>query len=220
MTLINNDKTNTFSNLQTFILSVIISLVLLFVYSKNSLIYPMNDFCDENNFFSITDAIFHGRVLYKDVFDHKGPFLYLVYSLIHILGNSYFTVYLFECIACALFAYFGTKTILLYDEEATKARTCLYVLCLTFCLCTSATFMFGGTVEELYLWMSSYGLYVTLRCLKQGQYYSAKELVTMGLLCGALFWTKYSLLGFYSGLTIFVIGWNIAQKEPKRLGKR
>ncbi|MBQ9394093.1 MAG: hypothetical protein IJU23_01055 [Proteobacteria bacterium] len=219
MTLFKSNQTNKFSGPQIFILSVLVSLILLFVYSKNSIIYEMNDFSDENNFISITDAMFHGRVLYKDIFEHKGPFLFLVYGLIHVLGNSYFTVYLFEVIANALFVYFGTKIILLYDEEATRARILLYVLCLEFCLCTAASFMFGGTVEELYLWMSSYGLYVTLRSLKSGQYYLRKEIILMGLLCGALFWTKYSLLGFYSGLALYIIGWNIAQKNLARLGK-
>lgn len=214
-----DNKSNTFNDLQLFLVSLIISAVLLFVYSKNSIIYPMNDYCDENIFFSVTDALFHGKVLYRDIFEHKGPFLYLIYGVAHILGNSYFTLYLFECIANALYVYFGTKTILLYDNEATKFRTLLYALCLELCLCTSTTFMFGGTVEEIYLWMSSYGLYVTLRCLKNEQYYMNKEIVMIGLLCGALFWTKHSLLGFYSGLAFYVIGWNIAEKHFKRLGK-
>ncbi len=179
----------------------------------------MNDYIDVNIFLSVTDALFHGKVLYRDIFEHKGPFLYFIYSLIHILGNSYFTIYLFECVTNALFVYFGTKTILLYDEDAGRIRAFLYALCLEFCLCTSTTFMFGGVPEELFLWMSSYGLYTTLRCLKRGEYYSHKELVLIGLLCGAIFWTKYAMLGFYSGLVIYVVGWNIAQKNLPRLGK-
>ena len=112
MFLFKNTNTNTFTNLQIFILSMIVSVVLLFVYSKNSLIYPMNDYIDENIFFSVTDALFHGKVLYTDIFEHKGPFLYLVvYSLAHILGNSYFTLYLFECIANALYVFFGISHI-------------------------------------------------------------------------------------------------------------
>ncbi len=219
MQWLKDNNTNTFNDRRLFIVSLIISAALLFVCSKNSLIYPMNDYCDINDFFSITDSMFHGLVLYRDIFEHKGPFLFVVYGLIHILGNSYFTLYLFECIANALFVYFGTKTILLYDKDAGRIRTFLYALCLEFCLCTSTTFMFGGTVEELYLWMSMYGLYVTLRCLKNEQYYSNRELVITGLLCGMLFWTKYALLGFYTGLAIYVVVWNIAQKNLTRLGK-
>lgn len=219
MFLFKNNTSNAFSSLQLFVLSLVVSAVLLFVYSKNSLIYPMNDYIDVNIFFSVTDSLFHGNVLYKDIFEHKGPFLYLVYAFIHVLGNSYFTLYLFECIANALFIYFGTKTILLYNENANKSRTFLYTLCLEFCLCTSTTFMFGGVPEELYLWMSSYGLFVTLRCLKQNQYYSSKELVVIGSLCGMIFWTKYAMLGFYAGLVLYVIGWNFSQKKFARLGK-
>ena len=220
LNVLNDNKSKSFTELQMFTLSVIISLVLLFVYSKNSIIYPINDYVDENIFFSVTDAMFHGKILYKEIFEHKGPFQYLVvYNLAHILGNSYFTIYLFECIANALFVYFSTKIILLYDSKATKFNIFIYMLCLEFCLCTSATFMFGGVPEELFLWMSSYGLYVTLRCLKQDQYYSSKEIVWIGIICGAIFWTKYAMLGFYSGLVLYVLGWNIAQKKLARLGK-
>lgn len=217
----NDNKANTFTNMQMFILSAVVSAVLLFVNSKNSLLYEMNDYIDVNIFFSVTDALFHGKVLYRDIFEHKGPFLYFVYALIHILGNSYFTLWLFECVANALFVYFGTKTILLYDENATKTRIFLYALCLEFCLCTATSFMFGrgGVVEELFLWVASYGLYVTLRCIRNEQNYLNKELLLIGLLCGVLFWTKYALLGFYAGLALFVIVKNIAQKNLARLLK-
>ena len=214
-----NINSNRFNNLRLFIIALITSAALLFVYSKNSLIYEMNDYVDVNLFFSVTDSLFHGSVLYRDIFEHKGPFLYLIYSLAHILGNSYFTLYLFECVSNALFIYFGTKTILLYDKNAPKLRIFLYLLCLEFCLCTAASFMFGGVVEELLLWILSYGMYVTLRWLKQEQYYSKSEIIFIGLLCGALFWTKFTLLGFYSALALYIIIWHIKYRNLSRLGK-
>lgn len=213
-------KNNIFENWWLFGISLIISAVLLFVCSKNSIIYPMNEWTDVNVFFSVKDSMFHGNVLYRDIFEHKGPFLYLViYSLAHYLGDCYFTIYLFECFANALFVFFGTKIILLYDEDASRFKIFLYALCLEYCLCTAFAFLFGGTVEELYLWMSTYGLYITLRHLKSNQYYTAIELVLTGVLCGSIFWTKYSVLGFYAGLVLFVIYWNLTQKNWIRLGK-
>lgn len=56
LNVLNDNKSKSFTELQMFTLSVIISLVLLFVYSKNSIIYPINDYVDENIFFSVTDA--------------------------------------------------------------------------------------------------------------------------------------------------------------------
>ena len=94
-------------------ISIVIAVVLLLVYSKNSLFYAMNSYEDINIFFAVTDALFHGNVLYRDVFEHKGPFLYFLYSIIHILGNSYFTLWIWECVSVALFAFFSVKIILL-----------------------------------------------------------------------------------------------------------
>ena len=220
MILLRDNNSKTFNNSQIFVLSVVVSAVLLFVCSKNSIFYEMNDNIDVNVFLSVTDAIFQGKVLYTDIFEHKGPFQYLViYSLVHILGNSYFTIYLIECLANALFIFWGTKTILLYDENANKSRIFLYALILEFCLCTAASFMFGGVPEELFLWMSSYGLYTTLRCLKRNEYYSHRQIALMGLFCGTIFWTKFSILGLYSGIALFIIIWNVLQKTPARLAK-
>ena len=41
----------------------------------------------------------------------------------------------------------------------------------------------------------------------------------IGGICGAIFWTKFSVLGFYSGLVLFVIIWNLSQKKWYRLAK-
>ena len=67
----------------------IAALVLVWC-SKSSPLYAFNDWMDANIFFTMGKSMLHGRVLYRDVFDHKGPVLYLLYGLAACVDNTGF----------------------------------------------------------------------------------------------------------------------------------
>ena len=78
--------------------------VALFLCSKSSPLFVLNDWMDANIFFTMGKSMFQGRVLYRDVFDHKGPVLYLLYGLGWLLDHTCFTgVWLLEVLAFAAF---------------------------------------------------------------------------------------------------------------------
>ena len=64
--------------------------LLLAVCSKSSPLYPLNDWMDANIFYTAGKAMMNGQVLYRDVFDHKGPLLYLVYGVGWLLHRTGF----------------------------------------------------------------------------------------------------------------------------------
>ncbi|MBQ4436722.1 MAG: hypothetical protein II879_11600 [Clostridia bacterium] len=51
----------------------LVSFAVLTVCSKNSILYPMNDWVDVNCFFTVGRGITHGLVSYRDLYDQKGP---------------------------------------------------------------------------------------------------------------------------------------------------
>ena len=54
----------------------------------------------------------NGQVLYRDVFDHKGPLLYLVYGIGWLLDHTgFFGVWLLEILAMTAFLYTGLRTV-------------------------------------------------------------------------------------------------------------
>ena len=58
--------------------ALLVSFAVLTVCSKNSFLYPMNDWVDVNCFFTVGRGITHGLVPYRDLYDQKGPLLYFV----------------------------------------------------------------------------------------------------------------------------------------------
>lgn len=87
------------------------AVLLLAVCSKSSPLYPLNDWMDANIFYTMGKAMMNGSVLYRDVFDHKGPLLYLIYGLGWCVDHTgFFGVFLFEIIAFSAFLYWSLRT--------------------------------------------------------------------------------------------------------------
>ena len=64
-------------------------LLMLFV-TRSSFLYPCNDWCDANSYFSVGKALFHGKMPYRDVFDQKGMYLYFLYGLSYLVSHTTF----------------------------------------------------------------------------------------------------------------------------------
>ena len=57
---------------------LISAIVTITVFSKSSPLYPLNDWVDANCFLTTGKALLSGQVLYRDVYEQKGPLLYHV----------------------------------------------------------------------------------------------------------------------------------------------
>ena len=101
----------TLSRLPRVVRLAALSAVLLALCSKSSPLYAFNDWMDANIFFTMGRSMLGGRVLYRDVFDHKGPVLYLLYGLAGLVGGTDFRgVLVLEIIAMTSFLYTGLRT--------------------------------------------------------------------------------------------------------------
>ena len=101
----------TLSRLPRVVRLAALSAVLLALCSKSSPLYAFNDWMDANIFFTMGRSMLGGRVLYRDVFDHKGPVLYLLYGLAGLAGGTDFRgVLMLEIIAMTSFLYTGLRT--------------------------------------------------------------------------------------------------------------
>lgn len=63
------------------------ALLVCFFNTKNSPFYLFNDWCDPNIYFSIGKGVFNGKIPYKDLFDHKGPLIFLIYGIGYLISN-------------------------------------------------------------------------------------------------------------------------------------
>lgn len=101
----------TLSRLPRVVRLAALSAVVLALCSKSSPLYAFNDWMDANIFFTMGRSMLGGRVLYRDVFDHKGPVLYLLYGLAGLVGGTDFRgVLVLEIIAMTSFLYTSLRT--------------------------------------------------------------------------------------------------------------
>lgn len=187
----------------------------LLICSKSSPLYPMNDWVDVNCFFTMGKSLLEGLVPYRDLYEQKGPVLYFVYAIIALFSpGSYFGVYLLEVLTYGLFLYYSGKIAGLYLEES--ALVWILTAILGALIPVTKAFAHGGSVEEMCLFMSAYGLYVALNAMKQGRTLTFREAFTCGIWSACLLWIKYTMLGLYLGLAIFIVFWYLCWEKAGR----
>lgn len=184
--------------------SFLTAALTLLICSKSSPLYPMNDWVDVHCFLTLGKGLLNGMVPYVDLYEQKGPVLYFIYALVALFSQkSFFGQYLLEVISFGLFLYFSGRIALLYLG---KSRTVYPMISILGVLsaCTRA-FCHGGSVEQLCLFMFTYGLWTVLSASKQDRSLTATEALCNGIFAGCILWIKYSMLGFYIGLAVFVL---------------
>lgn len=197
--------------------SFALAALFLLLCSKSSPLYPMNDWVDVHCFRTMGRELLNGQVPYRDLYEQKGPVLYFVYALIELLSpGSFWGVYLLEVLTYGLFLYYCGRIAQLYLGKSVIVWFLMAIL--AGLVPAARAFAHGGSVEEMCLFMSAYGLYVCLRALKAGDILSFREAFLCGIWCGCLLWIKYTMLGLYLGIALFILIWYLLwQKDGAAL---
>ena len=207
---------NRLSKYELIILWVAAAVTITFV-STCSPLYPFNPWDDANCFFTIGRGMIKGRILYKDLFDHKGPLLYFIYALSALISDKSFVgSWIIECIAAGVFAVYSWKTVKLFTNPSKYSITLMPLFIVS--VYTIKMFNFGGNAEELCFPLITIALYKGLRAIVKGDGLPAKtDALICGMITGALFWVKYTFVGFFAGFCLFIIVFSIKQKAFSKL---
>ena len=198
------------------IFSFLLAFTTLLITSKNSFIYVFNDWVDANAFFSVGKGIFNGLVPYKDLFEQKGPLLYLIYGIGYLISNKTFHgVFILEVISLTIFLYYIHKVFSLYFD---KKYSLVLLPALTMMMSISIFFFHGGSCEEFCLSFIGISLYYYIRHFKEKEL-TNKEIFINGLLAGLVLITKYTLLGFWIAFCLFICINYLKKKEFKKIIK-
>ena len=71
-----------------FIYCIIISFSILIICTKSSPLYVFNDWVDANAYFTMGKGMIHGLIPFKDLFEQKGPLLYLIHGLSYLFQSN------------------------------------------------------------------------------------------------------------------------------------
>lgn len=202
-----------------FIFCLFLAFLLLLIATKSSPLYPFNDWVDTNASFTMGKGLMNGRVLYRDLFDQRGPYLYLIYGLAYLISNTTFIgVFVLEVISLSVFLFFSYKIFRLFLDQK-YALIALPLLCGS--VVNLRSFAQGGSAEEFTLPLVMISLYYLIRYYQHGPTKSAPNrwFLINGLIAGCVLWIKFSFLGFWIGWMGAVLIGLILKKEFRRVLK-
>ena len=186
------------SNLRLFLYSLAVSAVFLLLLSKNSPLYPFNDWVDVHCFFTVGKSILDGLVPYRDLYEQKGPVLYFLFAAAAAVSrDSFLGVWLLETLFFSLFLYFSGKCALVHLGNGRAVYAILLLLAPATMLCTA--FLYGGGAEELCLWTLSYSLYKFDLAFQKKRLLHTGEAFSIGLCAAFCLYIKFIVYTFEDG---------------------
>jgi len=189
--------------------------VCLMICSKSSFLYPINDWSDANAYFTCGKGMLAGRVIYRDLYEHKGPLLYALHALCCLIDDrSFLGVFMMEILCAGLFLRAAYNILILYGA---KRSALLWLPVLAGLVYASLSFQQGDSAEELCLPMLAWSLYGALAWLRQGapRRMNTGTLLLHGFLAGCVLWVKFTMLGFYAAWLAFMMIYHLTRREPK-----
>jgi hypothetical protein len=171
---------------------------------------------DANAFFTMGKGMMHGLVPYRDLFEQKGPLLYLIYGLASLISyKTFLGGFIFEVIAFTFFLFYSYKSLALFIE---KQIALILLPVMAVLILNMKAFTHGGSAEELCLPLLAFSLYHLLRYLRSDDPANTTLQIFFlnGLTAGCILWVKFSMLGFWLGwMLAFFIGL-IVQKRTRQ----
>lgn len=197
--------------------SLFLSTLFLLICSRSSPLYPMNDWEDVHIFFTLGRSVTDGLVLYRDVYDQKGPLLYFIFTLASLISRTTFLgVFLLEIVTFAVFLYFSAKCARLYLGDSPAVWFILALMAPAVMLATS--FANGSSAEQYCLWIFPCSFYFIDKAIHESRRLKPSEAFTIGLCTGYALYIKFTILGFFLGLALFVLIWYLCfEKGAKEL---
>lgn len=185
------------------------------ICSANSFLYAFNDWCDINWYLSLGNGILNDMVIYKDLFDHKGPLVYFFCAFCQIFNNPYIVVWVFEVLCLLLTMILSYR----YSKKYINIYLSMFVSVLfAFLFCTSSTFHYGGGAVEEWL-MPIFAFYLLTFDETFLGFKEVKKLKAffLGLFLGIIFWVKFSLVIFPAIYFLIYLILKIVRREYKEL---
>ena len=175
------------------------STILILFSSGFSPIYGFNDWPDVNVYFNIGRAMMDGQVLYKDIFDHKGSFIFLLYGFGSLIP-CFVGILLIQITFFFVSLWFVYKIGCLYLGRV-YAFFVAVVYSLYFLLYNGS----GGSAEELALPFFLISFYFFLKYVQKGGVHDPFWMLIHGMMVSFVFFIKLNLVGFWIFVPMFFI---------------
>ena len=182
------------------LLALLCATLALLIATSSSPLYAANFWTDTNIYFTIGRGMTRGLMPYRDLFDHKGPLLFMLYALgAAISDTSFIGVFIMEALSLAAAVYAGWRTVSLFGEGRLTLLS-MPILAAVVCCCTA--FTQGGSAEEFALPALAAGVYLALALMARPGEADGRRALGFGAAAGWVFLIKYTDIGLFAGLGI------------------
>lgn len=175
---------------------LIASAVLMLFGSMASPLFPIHTGVDQNTFLTVGRAMCEGDVLYRDIFEQKGPLLYVLHALAYVIdSDGFFGVYLLEVLS-----FWGYLLLLrrIAAEFASDTAALAASALSGWLTVISYTFSRGDNAEEFCLPLLAAGLLGLILYTESDRDMPPLSVsLIAGVCAGCVLWIKFTMLGFY-----------------------
>ena len=204
-------------NGKLLVFSLFLSFLFLGLCSKNSPLYPMNIWPDVNCFFTVGKSMVHGMVPYRDLYEQKGPILYFIYALAALISeHSFAGAFILDVLFFGVFLFFSGLCAKLYLGNSPIVYPIVTVLAAILSSVEAAAH--GGSAEQMFMSLLIISFYLINRAICENRLLKLWEAFAIGICAGVCLYVKFTFLGFFFGLALFVLVWYwLFEKQPKAL---
>lgn len=170
------------------------ALLMCFV-TQSSPLYPLNGWVDPQCYFTVGKSMAAGQVLYRDIFDHKGPLIYLLHAAASLVQRDGFLgVWLMQIGAAAAFLGASYRLLCLFGPRWACLASLPFLGAAAY---ASVSYVAGDSAEEWCMPLLAVCLYGLAKACMERRPVGRRWAFAAGAMGGCVLWIKYSMLGFF-----------------------
>ena len=138
-------------------------MIVLGIFMLNSFPIFNKEYSTDSSVFQVmAKGMLNHKVIYKDLFDHKGPIVYFI-NLIGIIIGDKLGLFIVEMVFLYISIIYIYKTAKLLLKECSSIV--YIIICMAYCLLSFTYFQGGNLTEEYSIVFSSIALYYILKII-------------------------------------------------------
>lgn len=113
---------------------ILLSILLITIVNPNSILYKASTCSDAGIYYNVAKGMVQGKVLYSDIYDHKGPFIFFIYEIYNLMFPcKLYGAYIMDLI-CYVLIYIFTYRLFILKQDKVAAALCAsaYIILLIF----------------------------------------------------------------------------------------
>lgn len=215
-----NCKSRVLNNKTSYISIILFYSVYIFSFlffcSMLSPLYGYSTWVDVNIYHVIGRGMIDGKVIYKDLFDHKGPIIFFIYGLGSLISRtSFLGVFFIEVFLFTITSFFIYLTARLFCSSNSSILAGLF-----FPLIYVFYSFYGGAAEDFILVSEIISMYFFLRYFKSTNVdHNPKYSFVYGIMIAITFFLKLNLILFWFFPLLYICIYLIYNKRFNNLLK-